>query len=201
MRIATIKTISADRPLTDLPVTLIQRSSQWSMVADSIFLAVAGLAFALPAGLFAAEAAAAPFETQTAIVAQPVPAALTLIGLSMLLVPVVFLIRRILTGFGGTRHVTLTDTNISVTDQSLGRPLTWTAPLTTFRGVTHHVRTNLSHTRHELILVHPNPKRSLLLSIADKVTDREVSKLSQRLAMPVLPASCLYRLPGMSTAN
>ncbi len=196
MRIASIKAISADRPLTELPVTLIQRTSQWSMVADAVFLAVSGLAFAIPAGLFAAEAMAAPSAAQNTITSQPIPTILTIAGLALLLVPIVFLMKRLATGIGGTRQVVLTESDITVTDRSLGRPRTWAAKLSEFKGITHHVRTSISHSRHELILVHSDPKRSVLLAISEMPPFRELSELPERVALRVIPASHLYRLPG-----
>ncbi|MGH1417503.1 MAG: hypothetical protein ACRBCJ_01445 [Hyphomicrobiaceae bacterium] len=207
MRIASIKSTKADRTLTDLPVTITQHTSQMSLVADAVFLAFSGLAFALPAGLFAAEAMAAPIATQSAITSKPVPAVLTFVGLIMLLIPIVFLIRRLATGFGGTRQIVLTKKDITVSDQSLGRAQGWTAKLSEFKGLTHHVRTSLSQTRNETILVHPDPRKTVLLSISDIDQDTQSAKanklpeLAELLDLPVIPASHLYRLPGLSAAT
>ncbi len=197
MRIATIQTISPDGPIRSLPITLHQKSSQWSMIADGFFLAVTGLAFSLPAGLFAAEALATETLSTAGITAQPIPAMLTLFGLFLLFIPVACLLRRLLTGHGGSRQIAMTWQDVTVTDRTLLGQRTRSEPMTAYAGLTHHIRTTLSHPRHELILVHPDRSQSILLRMADKIDESEISELAKCLGKPVLPATCLYRLPGL----
>ncbi len=64
-------------------------------------------------------------------------------------------------------------------------------------GVVHHVRASLSGTRHELILVHPQREKSVLLSLADKMPQSEVDRVAALLGQKVVPPSELYRFKAL----
>ena len=70
---------------------------------------------------------------------------------------------------------------------------TWSEPLSAYAGVAHHVRASLSGTRHELILVHPEREKSVLLSVAPRTTQAEVNRVINLLGSFEIPPSALYR--------
>jgi hypothetical protein len=55
------------------------------------------------------------------------------------------------------------------------------------------VRASLSGTRHELILVHPEREKSVLLSLAAKMAQTEVDRVATLVCHKEIPASALYR--------
>lgn len=92
------------------------------------------------------------------------------------------------------RSVEITRETVAVSDT---RPLgdsQWTAPLSAYTGVAHHIRSSLSGTRHELVLVHPDPRRSVLLMTAEHVSDADVARMTRLLGLPQVAATELYRL-------
>ena len=100
------------------------------------------------------------------------------------------------------RDVEITAERVAVRDiRTLGGGV-WTAPLASYTGIAHHVRTSLSGTRHELILVHPTSARSVLLMVAEHIADADVARMSRLLGLPHVPAGDLHRLrAGTDTAK
>lgn len=90
------------------------------------------------------------------------------------------------------RDVEITHENVAVADHSTFGGKRWTAPLNAFKGVAHHIRSSLSGTRHELVLVHPDPDRSVLLMTADHITDVQIARMTRLLNLPQIAAGELY---------
>jgi hypothetical protein len=55
----------------------------------------------------------------------------------------------------------------------------------------------LSGTRHELILVHPEREKSVLLSVAPRTSEGEVDRVATLLGHKVIPPSELYRFKAL----
>lgn len=83
---------------------------------------------------------------------------------------------------------------VAVCETGHFRCRTWTAPRSAFSGLTHHVRASLSGTRHELILVHPDREKSVLLAVADRMTQGEVDRVAALLEQKEIPPGELYRM-------
>ena len=100
------------------------------------------------------------------------------------------------------RTIEIDAATVTVAERGYFHAWTWSLPLGSFAGVAHHVRASLSGTRHELILVHPVREKSVLLSLADKVSQGEVDRVAALLGHKEIPPSELYRfkaqLPRMS---
>ncbi len=92
------------------------------------------------------------------------------------------------------RDVEITEQNVAVRDDRPFNGSVWSAPLASYKGVAHNVRTSLSTTRHELVLVHPDSERSVLLLIAEHISETDIARMSQLLGLPQVPAKELYRI-------
>ena len=101
-----------------------------------------------------------------------------------------------------TRTVEIDERTVTVTEGGQFRTWTWSAPLGAFTGLAHHLRASLSGTRHELILVHPEREKSVLLCLADTLAQQEVERVATLLGHKEIPSSVLYRfkvrLPRLS---
>ncbi len=91
------------------------------------------------------------------------------------------------------RQLSITDTEAVVSDRSLLGNRQWSEPLRNYRGLSHHVRTTLSGTRHELILVHRNPSNCLLVAVADNIGHEQLEDFARKLGVDVLPSGVLFR--------
>ena len=59
------------------------------------------------------------------------------------------------------------------------------------------MRASLSGTRHELILVHPERDKCVLLSVAPRTTQAEVDRVATLLGHKEIPPSELYRFKAL----
>jgi hypothetical protein len=94
------------------------------------------------------------------------------------------------------RDVEITHDDVSVQDYRTFGGGAWVAPLSSYKGVAHHVLTSLSGIRHQLVLIHPDPARSVLLMTSEQIGDADVVRMSRLLGVPRVPAAELYRLGG-----
>jgi hypothetical protein len=92
-----------------------------------------------------------------------------------------------------TRILNIDRDCVAVTEHSRLATRTWSVPLTSYLGVAHHVRATLSGSRHELILVHPEREKSVLLSLAPAIDQGELERVAALLGMAIIPAGALYR--------
>jgi hypothetical protein len=84
---------------------------------------------------------------------------------------------------------------VTVREVGALRSRAWTAPLSEFAGVAHHIRSTLSGLRHELVLVHRvRGKSVLLLQTANAVPQATLERAAALLALPQVSAGELYRL-------
>lgn len=87
--------------------------------------------------------------------------------------------RRRITIDGGFVH--------STTSRPFGKRA-WTEPLSAYAGVTHRVRTTHSGVRHELVLVHRQPSRSLILQSSPHISPETVEAAAGFFALAEIPS-------------
>lgn len=86
------------------------------------------------------------------------------------------------------RRITIADGRVhSTAVGSFGTP-SWSEPLARYAGVAHGVRTSLSEVRHELVLVHRQPSRSLVLKSAPEIPRETVAAVAQLFAVAEIPS-------------
>jgi hypothetical protein len=100
---------------------------------------------------------------------------------------------------GYRRTVEITRTQVAVSDTRALGASTWSEPLASYQGVAHHIRSSLSGTRHELVLVHADANRSVLLAAAEQITDAEIGRMTRLLALPQVQASEMYAVAKRMT--
>lgn len=164
-------------------------------LAAASLLVVSGLASAgilAPLGMLAAHAASDP-GALAAIAERPGSTLLLLSGFALALGLMAVPLRAALARLSRRTVVTLDGARIHVEEHGLAGVARWNAPCTEFKGIAHHVRATLSGARHELILVHPDRSKDLLLEIASRPGALSLDQFSQKLDLPEIPARELYR--------
>jgi hypothetical protein len=102
-------------------------------------------------------------------------------------------LKRLFDRLSVSRTIDIDAAAVIVIERSYFRTRSWGVPLASFSGVAHHVRASLSGTRHELILVHPDRDKSVLLSLAAKVGQAEVDRVAALLGHKEISPRVLYR--------
>jgi hypothetical protein len=77
-------------------------------------------------------------------------------------------------------------------ERGLIRRASFETPLASYAGVAHHIRASLSGNRHELILVHPDPARTVLVAVAPRFGESDIQRLCLLLGHREVPAKALY---------
>lgn len=192
MPLTTFETIApAERPRA-LPLSLElsgPRLGPWVMTLLLVPLATLALS---PFALLAAHALE-DGGARAAILSRPLATLQLGLGFLVLLAVMALALSRALAGIGRRRTIDIADGVVRVSDRTLLRRRQWSAPLAEFIGLTHHIRATLSGARHELILVHPERSRSLLLHIAPRLTRSEVAATAAALGVAEVDPAALYR--------
>lgn len=187
------KTLAAysEGPFT--PTLKLEQRSCWvsAAVQAALFIPVLTLVVA-PFAMVAAEAIAEPAARER-LTGAPLNSAAALVGV---IVWIAMFGRPAISSLGRLnwrRAVTVAHGVVSVEDVSLFGRRTWSQPLSAYCGVSHHVRTSLSGTRHEIVLVHPERRACVLLQMSDTIGSEEAEALAQRLGVAHLEAGALFR--------
>ncbi len=91
------------------------------------------------------------------------------------------------------RTVEICRDHVFVTDRGHFSEMRWSAPMSEFAGVAHHVRSSLSGVRHELVLVHPKRRRSLILRVSEKISEQDLDDMRCLLLTPKVASLELYQ--------
>jgi hypothetical protein len=188
MRATDFETILPDHPVTELPATLSQtpsRAAPFLLLALALPAATLSLfPFAMIADHLARDPAVAAQRPMTVL-------ALALAFLVWLIVfgwPIAVRASRAMID----RHVAFAPGFVTVTDTGLLGARTWNEPLANYDGLTHRVKSSLSGTRHELILVHPNASRSVLLRASARISQSEIETTAALFGCPEIAPRVIY---------
>ncbi len=176
---------------TQLPIEIRQKTSL-AAALTMVFLLVPALAAVLiPVGLLTAHASQKP-AVIAVVWTNPLIAMQLFAGLVIWVVLFLLPMKSLLSRLGRRRTVRIDDERVHVTEQYLFTTKNWSRPLASYRGIAHDVRATLSGTRHELILVHNDKRRTLLLHAAEQIPQSAIDQAANLLKLPQLQARELY---------
>ena len=186
---AVLEIVASAAQFDRLPFSIDQKSSRSSALILLALLVPALCIVFVPVGFLAA------FAAQSLWIAaeRPLAALQILAGLCICTVMFGVPAKRLVQRFGSRRSVRITERAVTVSDAGLFGSSTWSAPISEFAGIAHHVRATLSGLRHELILVHPARSRSVLIHAGDHMTKTMLERATTLLRLPEVPAKDLYR--------
>jgi hypothetical protein len=101
-------------------------------------------------------------------------------------------VRDVVMRLGSRRTVRIEDGTVQVADKTPFGETKWSMPLASYQGIAHHTRASLSGLRHELILVHPDPAKNVLLAVGDRIHQSTLDRAKDLLRLPEVPARALY---------
>ena len=178
-------------PFRSLPFEVEHKSSRTAAIVQIALLAPVLAMVVLPIVLVLTFASHDLWE---AIAHKPLPATILGAGLiawlGLLLMPA----KRLILEFGNRRRVKVCAERVMVDDKGLFRSTHWSATLSEFSGIAHHVRATLSGVRHELVLVHPLRDRSVLLLAANAIGQSTIEQAAHLFRLPQVPAHPLHRI-------
>lgn len=105
--------------------------------------------------------------------------------------PLVHFARRL----GQARSIAVDERAVAVTERKFGRARSWSEPLSGYAGLSHNIRSSLAGVSHELVLVHPDPARSVLVATRARLSETDVAFAAQVLNVAEIPSRHAARLP------
>lgn len=102
--------------------------------------------------------------------------------------------RRCIARLAHNRTINIEGAEVVVNDHRLWSNRQWREDMKNFEGLTHFTRTSASLVREELILVHPNRAKSLILALAPSITQSEIDAAYRRFELPEIPARRLFQI-------
>ncbi len=182
----------------DMTVDPIRASAEFRMYTNPLYAGLlVGLSLAamigllLPVAMIASGAASNP-QVVNSLAAHPGSALLLLtgmaIGLALLFVP----LRAGIARLGGNTRVEMADGMVRMERRGLFGHQRWSAALAEFCGVTHHIRATLSGPRHEIVLLHPEPGKDILLHLAGRHPPEGADHYARLLGLAELQPRELY---------
>jgi hypothetical protein len=178
--------------LTSLPMTLDQSVPAVSMAIASTFVTIAAAVLLAPFGLIAELAAFDPaaFLQIAQHPATAIQLALALvIGIGFVAIP----LRRLLGRARAPRRIVISESEVIASNRWLAKARGWKEPLASYKGVAHHVRTTLSGAQHEIVLIHDQPSKSVVLHIADRIGQPQVDAVAALLNVSEISPREMYR--------
>jgi hypothetical protein len=191
MRVAIFERVDPPVP-AELPLRLIETCSRRTAMVMLVLAVPAVVAVGFSALMLIVEALMVP-GPRAAIAQHPVLGLEVLTGIAFGAYLLGLPQKRLVERLAAARTIDIDETTVTVTEIGHFRSQTWSVPRSDFAGLTHHVRASLSGTRHELILVHPEREKSLLLSLAPRMLQSEVDRVAAMLGCKEIPPSELYR--------
>lgn len=203
MRIADVSHILPAELPGELPLELRQVSSRSSTLLRLFLLFPATLALLLPFLLLADHVV---HDADMWLIIETHPRAVLQIGLALAFWTVLFAwpLMRIAESFASSRFIEIDRRTVTVIEKNLVRTTTWVEPLSAYSGIAHNVRASLSGVRHELVLVHPDRERSVLVAMAPRLTQAEIDAVTRAFGLTEVPSGDLYRFgpqPAGKAAN
>jgi hypothetical protein len=192
MRLGAIDRITPSTPIDQLPVRLDMAGSRGSFYIALIMAVPVAVVLITPFALLGSLAAVEPQAFLSANVSW-VAALQLCVAFAMALALAAFAIRRVTMAWGHAATVEVGYGVVAVAERRFGFNRRWTAPVSEFLGLAHNVRASLSGSRHELVLVHPDPARNVLLYIAPSIPQPHIDRVAILLGVLEIPSRTLVR--------
>lgn len=195
MRFSTIATIEPAVLPQQLPLNLEQKPAPVSLVLKLCVIVPTTFALLLPF-LLVGEAVALDDAVRAVLLDRP--RVLVPLGLALAFWAVLFAwpMQRIAGGLARSRQVSIRHGVVNIGEKRLFSNKSWNVPLSEYVGVLHHVRASISGLRHELILLHADRDRSVLLAISNRFSQADIDSVTSLLGHREVPPAAIYKTQG-----
>lgn len=122
-------------------------------------------------------------------------------GLLLLSTLVLIPVRRLVARIGSAGVIEIDGRNVHVRQKSGLATRAFTEPLDAYRGIAHRIRTTLSGIQHELVLVHPDARRDVVIGLDGTRPDLTAAGVMTQLRLPEIAPGDIRRTRRAGTAD
>jgi hypothetical protein len=180
---------------TSFPIRLAQTPSRLGSVLKLMILLPASIALLAPFVLVGAHLINNP-ATRAVLSEQPQTGVMLMIGLAFWVVLLGWPLHRLVGSVARLRTVSIFNGSVQVADSDVFGEDKWREPVAAFAGLAHNVRTTLSGVRHELVLVHGDREKSVMLAMAPRFAQSDIDALCRLLTVGEVSPKLLYGFKG-----
>lgn len=137
-------------------------------------------------------------ELRTALAANPIAAVELAVAFAFWSALICWPLRNILVAMATDRIIDIRSGDVMVVDRTPFSTRGWRLPLTSYNGVSVQLRTSLSSIMRDVVLVHPDPRRSVVLATAPQIGKGEILELCRILGLPLLRSDAALGTNGPS---
>jgi hypothetical protein len=177
----------------DVPLVRIVRARRaWSTALG--LGAVLAMTLPLFGGMFllTSEAMSKP-EAVSRALAQPLTTVQIVLGVLMVSALLLVPARRLVAGIGRAGIVEIDGNVVQVAEKGLLSARKFSEPLDAYRGIAHRIRTSVSGIHHELVLVHPDARRDVVIALDGMDASMTPAAVIARLGLPEITGGELVR--------
>lgn len=177
----------------DVPLVRIVRARRaWSTALG--LGAVLAMTLPLFGGMFllTSEAMSKP-EAVSRALAQPLTTVQIVLGMLMVSALLLVPARRLVAGIGRAGIVEIDGNVVQVAEKGLLSTRKFSEPLDAYRGIAHRIRTSVSGIHHELVLVHPDARRDVVIALDGMDASMTPAAVIARLGLPEITGGELVR--------
>lgn len=177
----------------DIPLVRVVRAK--TALSNMLGLVAAGvMTLPLLGGMFllTSEAMSKPDAVSRAL-AQPLTTLQIVVGILMLSALLLVPARRLLAGIGRAGIVEIDGNVVRVAERGFLSARRFREPLDAYRGVAHRIRTSVSGIHHEIVLVHPDARRDVVMVLDGMDPTMTPAAMLARLGLPEITSGELAR--------
>jgi hypothetical protein len=168
-----------------LPITLRRSEPKLKRLPGLLLMAMLAALIVIPQIGLAIYALASP-ELRAALAANPIAAVELAVAFAFWAALVCWPLRNIIVAMASDRMIDIRNGEVMVIDRTPFSSHGWRMPLATYNGVRVRLRTSLSSIQQDVVLEHPDPRRSVILATAAQIGKGEILELSRILGVPLL---------------
>ncbi len=168
-----------------LPITLRRSERKLARLPGLLLMATLAALIVIPQIGLAVYALTSP-ELRAVLAANPIAAIELAVAFVFWAGLVCWPLRNIVVAMASDRIIDIRNGDVMVVDRTPFSSRGWRMPLATYSGVSVQLRTSLSSVMRDVVLVHQEASRSLVLATAEQVGKGEIIELCRILGLPLL---------------
>lgn len=150
--------------------------------------------------LIASQALSEP-EALNVALARPLATLQIVAGLLLLATLILIPVRRLFAHFGRTALIEIDDCMVHVRESGLLAGRSFAEPLAAYEGAAHRMRTTLSGIQHEVILVHPDAHRDVVIALDSGQRGMTPAAMMAQLGLPEIALADIPRARRIDRAT
>jgi hypothetical protein len=164
----------------------------WTTVVGVVSALSMGLTLFGGMILVASQALSEP-EALNLALARPMATLQIVAGLLLLATLLLVPVRRLLARVGRTGLIEIDDRFVRVRENGLLVERSFTEPLAAYEGAAHRIRTTISGVQHEVILVHSDARRDVILALEAAKPIMTPATMMAQLGLPEIALADIHR--------